>query len=268
MKVVAFRGGLGNQIFEFLFFKYLKEQYPNERIYGFYDKKDLHGHNGLEVSKWFDIDLPVSTPYSDFVVWICRFFSKMGIPLKRSDSNYSGKGVFFDGWWQSKKYYKNVLPDFHYGRFHLSEMNLETLKIISESESVSIHIRRGDYLSPQNRGIYDNVCTLDYYKRSISIIKKKVRSPLFFVFSDDIEWVLENFQVSNSVYIDWNIGINSFYDLFLMSKCKYHIIANSSFSFWGAMLCENGGKLTIYPKKWYSSVYVAPDIFPDGWIGI
>ena len=136
--------------------------------------------------------------------------------------------------------------------FH-KEMNKENSQVFEEiqcSMSVSLHIRRGDYLNKENINSYAQ-CSQMYYRSAIDFLKKKFKNVSFFVFSDDIDWAKKNLSFSsNYSFIEHNTGKNSFEDLRLMSSCKHHIIANSSFSWWGAFLSEDSS-VTICPKLWW-----------------
>ena len=138
---------------------------------------------------------------------------------------------------------------------------------MEEVDSVSLHIRRGDYLLPENRELFGGICTLDYYRRAIDYILDKVKNPFFFIFSNDIVWVKENMNISNSLFITWNSGKDSWQDMFLMSKCKHNIIANSTFSWWGAWLNKNPQKIVISPSRFFN-VSNNSDIVPDTWTSI
>ena len=116
-------------------------------------------------------------------------------------------------------------------------------------QSASIHIRRGDYFSPKNVSVY-GVCTEDYYHKAIGLIKNKELKVRFFVFTDDIEWVKEHIQLDDDMLIVPNYDISQFAYIELMSLCKHHIISNSSFSWWGAVLNEQDDATVICPSKW------------------
>ena len=117
----------------------------------------------------------------------------------------------------------------------------------------------------QYRDIYSNICTLAYYRKAIDKCKEILKSPHFFVFSDDIEWARDVFVGREYEFVSNNIGKNSFIDMFLMSNCKIQIIANSTFSYWAAYLSNSLVK--IYPAKWIHGIE-KPNIFPDNWIGL
>lgn len=267
MKIVSFQSGLGNQVFFYLFYLYLKEKCPNEEIYGYYNKKFLKRHNGLELHKVLDVKLPKASAWSNMVAWICRVMNKMGVERCRiNDNNYSIKGKLYDGYWQDKKFFLDNVGQLRYRDFELDKINQQILNQMQSCNSVCIHIRRGDYLAPEHVKQYGGICTDKYYIKAIGIMQKKYNNPCFFVFSNDIEWVKDNMNIPNPVYVINNTGEKSYFDMFLMSHCKGAILANSSFSYWGAQLNRNKDKIVVYPSKWFNHKVV--DIFPNEWIGI
>ena len=165
------------------------------------------------------------------------------------------------GYWQSEDYFRDCADDIR---------NLFKFPPLAEAEnqrvadmiracgdrSVSVHVRRGDYVSsPSAAGLLGNCCPLSYYERAMRHIKKILGDGdvSFFVFSDDIPWVKDNMSFpGRSVFIDWNNGEKSFRDMQLMSLCRHHVIANSTFSWWGAWLGEERNSVIIAPPKWYS----------------
>lgn len=265
MKIIHFNSGLGNQIFQFMFAQYMKKR--GERVYGYYNKKWLQQHNGLEVDKVIVGEMPPATIFSNFVVSICRAlhkFDKKG-RFFSSDSCYNPNGIYYSGYWQDKKYFEH-LPKPIFQQINLSDRNKEIVELINSCNSVSIHVRRGDYLSQEMVAKMGNICTLDYYKNAIELIKRKISNPVFFVFSDDIEWVKKNLLADNMHLIDWNSGNNSFIDMFLMSECKAHVIANSSFSYWGAYMSKIN-IVTVYPHIWFNDE-PSPNIALEDWVAL
>src|SRR5690606_26072631 len=118
--------------------------------------------------------------------------------------------------------------------------------------SVSLHVRRGDYVQLQSAHNFHGVLPLTYYKRAILLLKEKLERFTIFVFSDDLDWVRSNLQAETPVvYVDYRSDDKTATDLALMSLCKHNIIANSSFSWWGAWLNRNPGKQVIAPKPWF-----------------
>lgn len=268
MKIVSFKSGLGNQIYFYLFSRYLQKKYPNQKIYGSYLKKYLVAHNGIEIQNVFDVKIPRQTQWSRFVAFACRMLNSFGVKgMKSTDDVYDESAVYFDGYWQDKKFFGDALESLHFKKFEMNEQNTRVLELIKDTQSICLHVRRGDYLAPQNKPIYGRICTLDYYRKGIQMIKENFADPHFFIFSNDIDWVKENLDVHNATFITWNQGKNSFMDLYLMTFCKGAIIANSSFSYWGSMLNVHKTPFVVYPEKWWNTLKV-PDIFPEFWIGI
>lgn len=265
MKIVNFTPGLGNQIFEYIFVQYLKKISPKENVYGYYNPRFLNKHNGLEVHKYFDIKLPPETKMSNAVAFICRALARFVPGIKATDNSYSEKAIYYDGWWQNKYYFLDTIKELHFVEPVLDEKNISILTEISSSDSVSIHVRRGDYLEPKNAKQYGGICTLEYYKKAIAIIKSHYKDPNFYIFSNDIQWCKENLNIKNAVFVSNNTGKNSWLDMYLMSKCRANILANSSFSYWGAMM-NKGDNIVIYPEKWINDV--KPDIFLEEWTAI
>lgn len=269
MKILIYSGGLGNQLFCYSFSCYIKKKYPNHRVYGYYPSKMMNEHYGLEIDKWFDVSLPKQTWWTRLIILYFYLLKKvMRINCVDVDMRVctDEKKTILFAFKQNKKYY-----DFSYNiKFNidiesLARKNREVLDIIETTNSVFIHIRKGDYLSEKYKNKYEGTCPIDYYAKSINLIRAKVANPHFFCFSDDINWAKKNLNIK-AVYIDWNKGENSPIDMFLMSNCKYAIIANSTFSYWAAVLGRRK-IITIYPLKWENSKLGTPDLFPSDWVG-
>lgn len=269
MKILLFGGGLGNQIFEYVFYLYLKKKYPKEKIYGIYHKKWLKDHNGLEIDKIFDIDLPSSSYYATFVTYILYIIKKINPKTSLCSLNpYEPKlnAIFFNAYKPDKRYYEGLNNWISFRKVELKGCNSDVLKSIQNTQSVSIHVRRGDYLNSGLSTVYGGICTVQYYEKAIDEIKKILPNPQFYIFSDDMDWVRKNLCLENAVYIDWNKGENSYLDMYLMSFCKASIIANSTFSYWGAYLNKDV-QVVVYPRKWFN-IKDTPDIFRDEWIAL
>ncbi|MBW4890082.1 alpha-1,2-fucosyltransferase [Mucilaginibacter sp. HMF5004] len=181
-------------------------------------------------------------------------------------------GSYISGFWQSEKYFLDIADtirrDFSF-KNRPSAANSAWLEKIKACNAVSIHIRRGDYVSVAHTNQLHGTCNLDYYQQAINAISGKVENPVFFCFSDDIEWTKANLKTgAETHYVDCNTTPDSGYqDMRLMSNCKHHIIANSSFSWWGAWLNPDADKVVIAPKKWLnSSDIIVKDLIPDTWL--
>lgn len=176
------------------------------------------------------------------------------------------------GYWQSERYFADVAQtirsDFTF-RQPMSSRNLELAEEIGAVNAVSLHVRRGDYVSDSKTAATNGVCPLAYYEAAIEYIAERVDAPHFFVFSDDTEWVRANLisQFPCS-HLDHNRGAESFNDMRLMSMCRHHIIANSSFSWWGAWLNSHEDKIVVAPKNWFANGGSTQDLLPIGWTAL
>lgn len=172
------------------------------------------------------------------------------------------------GYYQSEKYFKEITniirKDFTFPK-PVDIINQKLINQIDNTESVSIHIRRGDYLNIPNT---QNICSISYYKKAINLILKNISNPQFYIFSNDINWCKQHLQIDKAIFISNNTGKNSFIDMQLMSCCKHNIIANSTFSWWGAWLNNNPNKIIISPNKWMNDTNGTGDIIPNDWIKI
>ena len=178
---------------------------------------------------------------------------------------------YLDGYWQSPLYFSNIEDEiksiYHFPIEQIVDhKNRCIIDAIQRTESVSIHIRRTDYLKYPD--LYPNLSESKYYERSIEYIKNKLGNKChYFIFSDDIVWCKDNLHVDNCTFIDWNNGDYFWIDMYLMSICKHNIIANSTFSWWSAYLNKNASSIQIAPKLW-SYDYRMNDIYTEKMIVI
>jgi len=181
--------------------------------------------------------------------------------------------VYLDGYWQSEKYFIDF-EDIIRSEFTITvrqdAVNKKNAENIMGSESVSIHVRRGDYVSSETTGRYHGTCSVKYYHTAINMIAGKIKEPHFIVFSDEPDWAKKYLKPEYPVtYIDFNGKERAYEDLRLMTQCKHHIIANSTFSWWGAWLCKNTNKTVIAPSKWFNDGSInTDDLIPDNWLKI
>lgn len=182
--------------------------------------------------------------------------------------------LYLSGYFQSFKYflgYETIIQKiFEFPLKELDDHNKEILEIIKKSNSISVHIRRGDYVTNKNTQKFHGNCSLDYYRHSIEYFSAN-KDATFIFFSDDMDWVKQNFKSLSfpKIFVDKNLGENSWKDMLLMSSCKNNIIANSSFSWWGAWLNLNKNKIVIAPKIWFANKKqqkLSEDILPKEWI--
>ena len=177
-----------------------------------------------------------------------------------------------NNFYQSEKYFKDINGIIRKEFTLKNPLTLRAQEVSKEisntKKSVSLHIRRGDYISDKKTNTYHGTCDTTYYKKAIDYIHQNLESPTFFIFSDDIRWVKENLKLENAVYVS-NPKIKDYEELILMSMCSHNIIANSSFSWWGAWLNQNPNKIVIGPKQWLTHKTADElDILPAEWIQI
>ena len=274
MLIVHLRGGLGNQMFQYALYLAAVESGKNASL-------DLSHFNKDNQSTQYELGNTFSIHAAPLPLWekvlvkaSWKFLHLLHqIPYKETDRSFGifNKKVtalqfaYLKGYWQSEKYFegisKTLRQHFTFPPFS-DNKNKALFEQIVQRNSVSIHIRRGDYLKNNLNWSLD----IDYYNRAIQLIKEKVTAPNFFIFSDDTQWAEENIKDPNCHFINWNKGDDSFRDMQLMSNCKHNIIANSSFSWWGAWLNNNEDKIVIAPDKWLSTMEGTRDIIPDSWI--
>ena len=179
---------------------------------------------------------------------------------------------FIKGNFQSEKYFKSIediiRKDFIF-KTVLTGKNAEWKNEIENSNSVSIHVRRGDYISIKSNAQKFAQIPVSYFQQAIQYIASITENPVFYIFSDDTDWVKENLKVDFPLtfIINNNLPETSHFDMQLMSLCKHNIICNSTFSWWSAWLNTNPHKTVIAPKQWFADVSInSQDIIPDEWI--
>lgn len=290
-KIVKFNGGLGNQMFQFAFACALADKFNVNVVFDFSYFEEVKQNKNVTSRAFeldaFNIEYPEASKEdlqkvkrSDFESKLKRHLAKMfpvkyGINYIREKHNCifeqkmlnSPDYFYYEGYFQNEKYFKHIRNDLLKKfslKIPLNEKNQKILNEINKTNSVSIHIRRGDYVTLDYVNKIHGICSPDYYKKAIEYIAKKVETPHFFLFSDDIKWVIENLKIEYPcTIIDFNQG-KGIFDLELMKHCKHNIIANSSFSWWGAWLNENPYKIVIAPKNWM--VKQKSNIVSSDWI--
>ncbi|WP_136658904.1 alpha-1,2-fucosyltransferase [Nitratireductor sp. XY-223] len=179
--------------------------------------------------------------------------------------------VWLHGYWQSERYFADFAGNI---RRELSvktppdDRNADVLAEIAASPAVSLHVRRGDYISNPKALAVHGTCSLEYYARAAELIAERADiDPVIYVFSDEPEWALDNLKLPfRTQVMDHNDGSRNYEDLRLMAACKHHIIANSSFSWWGAWLNGSSEKIVVAPAKWFADPEKSnPDIIPHDW---
>lgn len=293
MVIVRIIGGLGNQLFQYAAGRQLAQRLNTPL------KLDVtaYKHYPLRCYKLAHFSIKANLTRSYEVATLnpeyrCRFVTPLGGvirrmtpskqrivlredmigPVRREVLEAAGD-VYLSGYWQSEKYFATVATLIRREFSVKSEpdaRNQEMAARIMNCNAVSLHVRRGDYVINPDTNRLHGVCEIDYYQSCVKELVKHVSQPHFFVFSDDPEWVRNNLQLSYpATLIAHNGAAKDFEDLRLMSLCQHHIIANSSFSWWGAWLGRNPDKWVFAPRRWFRDAQIdTSDLIPAGWVRV
>ena len=271
---LIFQGGLANQMFQYVFLLSLREHASSRRQYRINITEYLlwNVHNGYELNSVFGIDEDCIQYKSKIGKrWIRHLMIKEPKALICLDPKYvfyrnayTSRKPYLLGYWMNEQYFVGIENKIRkaFTFRNIDQANCSIAEKMQKENAVSIHIRRGDYLHLKH---HFRICELDYYQQAVKIINQRVVNPIYYVFSDDMNWCKENLSLLGIEYtaIETNTGMNSYKDMYLMTQCKHNIIANSTFSWWGAWLNTNMSKIVIAPKQWFSDI---PDNFcPKTW---
>jgi hypothetical protein len=280
------QGGLGNQLFQYATARSIAEQLNVELVldpYWFSHPRADETPRSLELNR-YKIQFRLATTAEQqrrrwlrsrvgrcigllSPIKVCRERSlKYDPSLKLSSTN-----SYLVGFWQSEEYFKDIR------QILLSELtplqppgrqDYELIERMATTNAVSVHVRRGDYVSSASASSFHGVCSLDYYRAALAHITSKLETPELFIFSDDPEWTQRNLDTGGyrAHYVNHNSPVEAFQDLRLMTFCKHHIIANSSFSWWGAWLSTHDNQIVVAPRQWFQGGREAPDLIPSRWI--
>lgn len=291
MIVLRLTGGLGNQMFQYAFGRATANRLGVEMVLDVSDPT-LSIHNGFELNKVFGIQAKVATESDMRAVlgWqrpeiIRKVIRKTGFTsvlarrwIEEPHFHFSPEmlhvpdGTYLCGYWQSEKYFEDaaecIRNEFRF-REPPSEVNKKLVQEIAgeNGSAISLHVRRGDYVHNPAVSQVHGRCSLEYYRSAIKYLTDRIPSPCFYVFSDDMDWVRKHFEIPSSHrFIVHNRGESSYEDMRLMSLCQHHIIANSSFSWWGAWLNPDPDKIVVAPENWFADESRTHDLFPSGWV--
>ena len=293
MVVVRIDGGLGNQMFQYAMYRYLMTIIPNENVY--MDIDCYNPHQSGNLTDYFSISprqisQPEKKRFNRNGMWhLLRVTDNIGITNacyyrentisdEAIEDIVKKRRVYLRGYWQKACYAlnveKNLRQDFEFSGMlenvapEVREKNKKIIDEIDSSVSVAVHIRGGDYLEASES--YGGICTADYYSRAVKEIEKRVENPKFFIFTNDIEYMnsfSEVWQGRDVRIADANDEEHGHLDMLLMSRCRHHVLANSSFSYWGAWLGKNPEQIAILPKRW-DNERDSDELCNPGWIQI
>lgn len=292
--VVSLCGGLGNQLFQYAMGRALAERSAAELALDLKWFSNVIGSQDTTLRSYAlgAFNLPVSIQYDAPTVsqsksllarvmrrfFKARFQSQLNIPvLNESGFAYDpstlllSSPVWLNGYWQSYRYFEPIANQIREELATPRNMSLgsrDVLDQIKNSDSICIHVRRGDYVSNVHAAATHGVCGVDYYSKGVSLVSKGLSSPHCFVFSDDPDWVRENIRFECPItVVDVNGPDDAHQDLWLMAACKRFVIANSSLSWWGAWLGSSDSKVVIAPKNWFlSGQHDTKDLIPVEWV--
>ena len=292
MVITNLIGGLGNQMFQYAAGRALSLEYgvPLHLDVSGFAAYDLH--QGFELGRVFKgvFEIADAADVRSILGWqyspvIRRVVSRSSMAVFRHNALvvephfhywHGIKDVpsdcYLTGYWQSEKYFLNfagqIRDDFSFSPM-LEKQNTDLAKEIISSNAVSLHVRRGDYINNSKNVATYETCSLEYYQTAIQYVTERMLKPRFFVFSDDIDWVKKHLKIDYPcIYVDHNHGAESYNDMRLMSMCRHNIIANSSFSWWGAWLNPSTDKIVAAPKRWFAKETNTQDLIPKNWVRV
>lgn len=269
-------GGLGNQMFQYALGKKIsiKRNAVFKLDKTLLEKSTLQKLSGATVRGYELGEFNIKVQFAGFwekipLTKVKEILFNVKDNLKRIEKIKGS--IYLDGYWQSEEYFKDIKSTIcrDFSLKIKSKNFIKMAELISGPGSVSLHFRRGDYAKRRKTGEYHGLLSPDYYQKAVSLICESVKNPRLFVFSDDVNWVKENFKIRQPVtYISGSCKLTNAEELVLMSLCKHNIIANSSFSWWGAWLNSNPSKIIVAPKRWFRAKIKYDSLLPDDWIKI
>jgi len=292
--VVNIVGGLGNQLFQYLFGRSLENVSKLNVVFDTSDFWHYRLHKGLAIERYFEIKLPlISKEQLEQVPWLCRsrfgkrvasrFISRKGSSLKiQTDYSFDLRkqpispylGEYFLGYWQSQRYFSDEINVVKNSLCFREEIELAAeqavdLVNITFDRAAAVHVRRGDYVTAPSRAP-QYALPLEYYLQGMDMLASERGVSKFYIFSDDIEWAKLNFPAYYELcFIESSVSNSAGIDMCLLSKFSEMVISNSSFGWWAAALRKNGNGLVLYPQQWVKKRFlddetkIAKTI--DGW---
>ena len=285
MIIIRMNGGLGNQLQQYALYEKLHSLGKDVKL----DVSWFYGDMGKASKRDLELDYFPGVTYD-----VCKeeeirrmignrnIVKKLGerLHLLRTpfyiESQMYDENLFdmddkiLEGYWACEAYYADIMEGLQ-KKLEFPEMknteNIHMKETMEQTNSVSIHIRRGDYLTEENQRMFGGICTEEYYDAAIRYMKERIEDITFYIFSDDVAYVRERYTGKEFTIVDINHGKDSFWDICLMSCCKHNICANSTFSFWGARLNKNEEKMMVRPLKQKNCDWYVPETMKQLWKG-
>ncbi len=292
MIIIQVAGGLGNQMQQYALYRKFETLGKEVRLdTSWFDEKmqkTMQAPRMLELDRFDNLPLKKASREEVRTLLGRQYEEKEGVAEKIRRKINPALAVIFEetdmyhpeifdwdskylvGYWACEAYYADILGKLRSEiQFPQSAdpRNMEMVEEMERTVSVSVHIRRGDYLDAANIQMFGNICTENYYESAIRSIRENYENPVFYLFSDDSDYVRSKYQGKEYRIVDWNRGDNSFYDMMLMSYCRHNICANSTFSFWGARLNGHEDKIMVRPSIHKNTQVCIPEQMQKLWEG-
>jgi hypothetical protein len=281
MIIQNFFGGIGNQLFQYAAAYSLSLKIKKKIFYDYSLFSSFKFAQNNKIKNIFRVNIYKNKRSKFFYFLFSNFIKKIILRISFLNKfqtfymtennfykfkNYSSDPILMLGYWQDINFFLNNEEELKNNLvFRKFKKNKVLLSLINIKNSVSIHIRMGDYLSKKNNVNY--VLPIDYYISAIHIMNVKLNNPFYFIFSDEKNLIhltlAEQFKKNKFILVNTD---KDYKDLYYMTLCKHNIMSNSTFSWWGAWLNKNKKKLIIYPKTWFKNNMPNPNIFYKDWI--
>lgn len=287
MVIVGLQGGIGNQMFQYALGRalayqldvplkfdlsnYSEHQLRKFELGNFNIAGSIASETDLALAKGYGVPGRILAPLFGSIFKKLRFRTVHEKSLRFCPDIFAIRGnIYLVGYWQSEKYFaqiSSIVRNEFTVRCAIDEVNGQRAEQIGGVTAVSMHVRRGDYVSDAHATQTLGVLPLDYYQSAVKLVASRVDTPHFFVFTDDTVWAKEHIRIAYPLtFVTHNRSEKSFMDIYLMSRCQHNIVANSTFSWWGAWLNPNLRKIVVAPAAWYRDpAYDPSDLIPSSW---
>lgn len=272
MVVVKLMGGLGNQMFQYAAGKSLSLRLKTslKLDLAWYQKQSLSTTPRKYELSIFDLpDNQANRLERWFIASLGTRFTDKNLSFQPAFNHLSGQ-IYLDGYWPSEKYFlthAQLIRSLYKFPKHVSPQTNKYHQQILTTHAIAVHIRRGDYANSAKTRAFHGLLSLKYYHQAITLMQTRLPKPTFYFFSDDLPWVKKTFQpIPHVVWVDTKVAPD-WEQLYLMTQCQHHIIANSTYSWWGAWLNPSESKIVVAPQRWFTNPSMkTKDITPAKWI--